>query len=144
MLLFIINSIILSVQSEAVVGRKAAKEFYEHDPTGVIMAIIAMTVVFISLFLLYILLITAAGIINGKFKLKRNVSNTNKSEEIKSAQPVSGEINAAIGMALYLYKSRLHDIESFKLTINRVSRIYSPWSSKIYSLRKTPQRIIRK
>lgn len=43
--------------------------------------------------------------------------------------------SAAIAMALYLYKD-LHDQESNILTIERVSRLYSPWCSKYYNMRK--------
>ncbi|MDX9905877.1 MAG: lamin tail domain-containing protein, partial [Bacteroidales bacterium] len=41
----------------------------------------------------------------------------------------------AIAMALFLY-NEVHDEESNILTIERVSRIYSPWSSKYYNMRK--------
>jgi hypothetical protein len=69
--------------------------------------------------------------------------------KVKAGKPVSdddeehiheitGELNAAIAMTLYLYASELHDAENMVLTINKVSRTYSPWSSKIYTLRKTP------
>ncbi len=43
--------------------------------------------------------------------------------------------NAAIAMALYLCLDEIHDEESNVITIRRVSRIYSPWSSKLYSMR---------
>ena len=33
-----------------------------------------------------------------------------------------------------------HDTESTILTINKVKRAYSPWSSKIYNLRTLPDR----
>ena len=52
---------------------------------------------------------------------------------------VSGEVNAAIAMALYLYSSEIHDQEDPVITMIRVSRTYSPWSSKIYGLRKLPR-----
>jgi len=51
----------------------------------------------------------------------------------------SGEINAAIAMALYLYSNELHDQENPVITMIKVSRTYSPWSSKIYGLRKSPR-----
>jgi hypothetical protein len=51
---------------------------------------------------------------------------------------VSGEINAAISAALYLYFEEVHDFESTVLTIKKVQRSYSPWSSKIYGLREYP------
>jgi hypothetical protein len=46
---------------------------------------------------------------------------------------------AAIALAIHLYKSEMHDMESFTITLQKVSRIYSPWSSKIYTLRQNPR-----
>jgi glutaconyl-CoA/methylmalonyl-CoA decarboxylase subunit delta len=47
---------------------------------------------------------------------------------------VSGEENAAIALALHLFMNEIHDEESNIITIRKVSRTYSPWSSKIYGL----------
>jgi hypothetical protein len=52
----------------------------------------------------------------------------------------SGEVFAAIGMAMHEFQDESHDVENTVLTILRVARIYSPWSSKIYGLRQTPHR----
>ena len=52
---------------------------------------------------------------------------------------LSGEVTAAIVMAMYLYSSEIHDQEDPVITMIRVSRTYSPWSSKIYGLRKSPR-----
>ena len=49
----------------------------------------------------------------------------------------SGEEIAAIAMALYEHLNA-HDTENTILTINKVKRTYSPWSSKIYGLREVP------
>ena len=49
------------------------------------------------------------------------------------------EIAAAIITALKLYKSNLHDKESEMLTIHRITRAYSPWSSKIHGLTQVPE-----
>ena len=69
-----------------------------------------------------------------------------KAEKLKKAaspglakEKLSGEVNAAIVMALYLYGSELHDQEDPIITMTKVSRTYSPWSSKIYGLRKSPR-----
>ena len=51
----------------------------------------------------------------------------------------SGEVIAAISAALAEHLDA-HDRESTILTINKVRRAYSPWSSKIYSLRELPHR----
>lgn len=53
---------------------------------------------------------------------------------------ISAEEVAAITTALKLYKSALHDRESDMLTISRITRMYSPWNSKIHGLTQLPQR----
>ncbi|MEI7492120.1 MAG: OadG family protein [Bacteroidota bacterium] len=47
---------------------------------------------------------------------------------------MTGEENAAIAAALYLFFSELHDQEKYVMTIKKVSRTYSPWSSKFYNI----------
>lgn len=49
------------------------------------------------------------------------------------------EMAAAIALAIHMYKSDIHDQESFTITLKKVSKIYSPWSSKIYTLRQNPR-----
>ena len=49
------------------------------------------------------------------------------------------EICAAISIALYLNMSEVHDYEKTILTIDKIGRTYSPWSSKIYSMRRHPR-----
>jgi len=50
------------------------------------------------------------------------------------------EVAAVISYALHLYQQQLHDYENMILTIQKVVRPYSPWSSKIYGLRQWPRR----
>ncbi|MDR0510369.1 MAG: hypothetical protein LBH06_04680 [Rikenellaceae bacterium] len=50
------------------------------------------------------------------------------------------EIIAAIGVALVQYEDDLRHAEHMVLTINRVARAYSPWSSKIYGIMNQPVR----
>ncbi len=59
-------------------------------------------------------------------------------EQLVKPDP-SGEIHAAIAMALYLYRNELHDQENPVITMIRTSKTYSPWSSKIYHLRRLPR-----
>jgi len=49
------------------------------------------------------------------------------------------EIMSAIAAAIFLYRQEVHDIENTVLTIKRIDRMYSPWSSKIYGLRRSPR-----
>jgi len=67
-----------------------------------------------------------------KRKLKREGKYTEKEGE--EEEYIAGEVNAAIGTALSLYFSDLHDDESKIITIKRVEKRYSPWSSKIYNI----------
>lgn len=52
----------------------------------------------------------------------------------KGTLEISGDVNAAISMAIYLCMNERHDEESGKITAKKVSKRYSPWSSKIYTI----------
>ncbi len=47
---------------------------------------------------------------------------------------IGNEEYAAIAAAIYMYNNELHDEENTILTINRISKAYSPWSSKLYNM----------
>jgi hypothetical protein len=53
---------------------------------------------------------------------------------------ISGEASAAISTALYLHFQEKHDLENTVLTIKRIQRAYSPWSSKLYGIREYPKK----
>lgn len=105
-----------------------------------VIAIVGYVIVFIALFSLYGLFRTMPRLINlslkrGKSKGKGHKLNT-KEEEM-----ISGEETAAIAMALQLVFDEMHDEESGVLTIKKISKAYSPWSSKIYAVRNQFNRI---
>jgi hypothetical protein len=110
-----------------------------NETSGAGMAIAALIIVFVVLVALYFIYKLISGLhsldIRNRFIKKKGIE---KAAEISTAS-ISGEVNAAIVMTLYLYQNELHDIENTVLTIKKVSRTYSPWSSKIYGLRKTPR-----
>jgi len=60
-----------------------------------------------------------------------------KSESVVPAatsdEVLSGDI-VAIAMALHQFYDEVHDDESNVITIKRIERRYSPWSSKIYGV----------
>ncbi|MBP6936702.1 OadG family transporter subunit [Bacteroides sp.] len=118
-------------------------KFRRLDSSGIGMSIIAMGVVFSGLILLYISFRIVGGL--GLMLAKRNAMKargiTDKKEaKEKAIGTESGEVFAAIAMALHECQDRVHDIEDTILTINKVKRNYSPWSSKIYTLRQDPKR----
>lgn len=116
--------------------------FRQEDPSGTAMSIVAMSVVFTALLCLYGIFRTL-----GKFMHSQNSKKIAKSNaptpvavaKPKNADDVNGEILAAIAMALNSYYDDLHDLESEIVTINRVARVYSPWSSKIHTMTKNPR-----
>jgi hypothetical protein len=95
--------------------------------------IIGQSVVFLALLTIYLIFRYGIPAIL-RFKLRKIARNIGKRVE-EMHEEVPADMNAAIAMALYLYYSELHDEESNVITINRVSRTYSPWSSKLYNMR---------
>lgn len=114
----------------------AGEEFVKMDPSGLGLTFIAMSVVFFSLALLYVVYKNMGRYFTRKARKKLQPSDTAQTKD--EDEGISGELNAAIVMALHLYQSELHDIENTVLTIRKTSRNYSPWSSKIYTIRKYP------
>lgn len=115
--------------------------FAEHDPHGFAMAVMAMCIVFTALLVLSICfyIISRIGVsVSRKRKAKALAGEEIESEEQHREQD-SGEVIAAIAAALVEHLDA-HDRENTILTINKVRRAYSPWSSKIYSLRELPRR----
>ena len=114
--------------------------FAEKDKNGFAMAIMAMGIVFSALLLLCICFYIIS-------KIGERVSSRNKTKTLSSSETEihvekghdSGEEIAAIAMALHEHLNA-HDSENTVLTINKVKRAYSPWSSKIYGLRQLPQK----
>ncbi len=120
---------------------KKIEEFATRDENGFGMTLMAMCIVFSALLLLCLCFygIGKIGAAVSKMNKMRahGVTREEASEEI--AVHDSGEEIAAIAMALYEHLNA-HDSENTILTINKVKRAYSPWSSKIYSLREVPSR----
>lgn len=115
----------------------AAEEFGKMDPTGIAMAVIAMSIVFSSLILLYITFKYLAKLYNIDFK-KLLKKRHPEDEVFKAPDEIPEETIAAISLALYLYQMELQGLEDAVMTFKNAAKTYSPWSSKIYGLRRSP------
>ena len=132
-----------STNNKTIDSNAKMEKFEEHDSNGIGMSISAMSVVFCGLILLFI-----AFKIVGKASVSLSKRNAMKAKGITDKQEAKekklgeapGEIFAAIAMAMHEMQSDVHDVEDTVLTITRVKRSYSPWSSKIYTLRETPNK----
>lgn len=112
--------------------------FKQNDALGIGMTITAMVVVFTGLLLLYLVFKQI-----GKLAIsvsKRNTKKAGENTPLANPGEVSGEVFAAIATALYEFTEDVHDMENTVLTIRKVTRNYSPWSSKIYGLRELPKK----
>lgn len=102
-------------------------------------AVVGYVIVFSALVILVMVFLYLPKLINmeARNRMRR------KGQEVLANQPmtpISGEENAAIAMAMYLFFNEMHDEESNIITIRKVSRTYSPWSSKIYGLNSLDQK----
>ena len=132
-----------STNNKTLSGNAKMEKFQSHDSAGVGMSITAMSVVFFGLILLYICF---RGI--GKLAIMLRRRNAMEAKDIKCEEEAKekklgeapGEVIAAISLAMHEMQNDVHDVEDTVLTITRVKRTYSPWSSKIYTLRELPKK----
>ena len=73
-------------------------------------------------------------------KANKEINESGQSEVENKNVDNLAEVAAVISYALHLYQQDIHDYENMILTIQKVVRPYSPWSSKIYGLRQIPRR----
>ena len=102
-------------------------------------SVTAMAVVFIGLILLY-----GAFKYVGKTAIRLSKNRAKKSgiehSHTEGQHIDEGAVFAAIATALFEVDEDIHDLENTVLTIHKVTRRYSPWSSKIYGMRDLPQK----
>ena len=115
------------------------ENFQKNDSWGIGMTITAMVVVFLGLILLY-----GAFKYVGKTAIRLSQRRAKKLgvEHVKNDDNHidEGAVFAAIATALYEIDEDVHDMENTVLTIQKVTRRYSPWSSKIYGMRDLPRK----
>ncbi len=114
-------------------------DFSQIDGFATTIALVGYLVVFIALVLLYLVFYNLPSLL--RIDLRKLLAGKSEKETVlkREGVKVTGEINAAIGMAIFLYINEMHDKESGVITIKKISRRYSPWSSKIYGLRQYPR-----
>ena len=134
-----------SSNNKIVDTNKKVEMFAETDGNGFGLAAMAMIIVFSALLLLCICFYIISRIGSKVSRRNKARSHGMSAETLTGRQTVqttdhdSGEEIAAVVMALHEHLNA-HDKESTILTINKVRKSYSPWSSKIYSLRELPRR----
>lgn len=101
---------------------------------GWIVTLSGFLIVITALVILFFIFTGVSKAINANWK-KASKDESKKVEKVAKGTAVdaNGDIIAAIGLALSL-SMEVHDNEPNEITITRIQRRYSPWSSKIYGL----------
>jgi len=102
--------------------------------TSAISLLILLNIILLSIVLIYFVVRVIVP------RIKKYGSELKEKKSMESETEMSTEIRppdteAAIALALYMYFNEMHDEESDIITVKRVSKTYSPWSSKLYSMR---------
>ena len=113
-----------------------------NDSWGGAITIIAMCIVISALIILSLLFLAFGKISKSMIaKKKSHIVKTNEKMAASDdhADVDSGDVIAAIAVALAEHFGEGHDMEDTILTIRKLQRAYSPWNSKIYNLRQAPE-----
>ncbi|MBD5330155.1 MAG: OadG family protein [Bacteroides sp.] len=119
-----------------------AQNAAENDSAGGAITLIAMCIVIGALVVLSLLFMIFGKISSRSHARKKKEAHgvDDSNAEDHHDENDSGEVIAAIAMALAEHFGQGHDIEDTILTIKRMRKAYSPWNSKIYNLRQLPDR----
>ena len=136
-----VNTVQMSETARKMIQAEKAKNAAENDRFGGAITIIAMCIVLFALIVLSILFLFFGKISTAVMSNKKREAHgvTAETSEDHHDELDSGEVIAAIGMALAEHFGQGHDMEDTLLTIKRMKRSYSPWNSKIYNMRQTPE-----
>ncbi|MBE0640743.1 MAG: OadG family protein [Bacteroidales bacterium] len=101
-------------------------------PFSIIVSLVGYIIVFTALILLAQVYTHIPKLLH--LEIRKKLRRAGKHKQAEKELSIPGEVSAAISLALFLHFNAQHDDESGVVTIKRVSKRYSPWSSKIYGL----------
>lgn len=138
-----------SLLASLAVSARGADTILDKDPVGIYVTIVSVVTVLSALVVLFLLIQLFAKLMvrSAQKKAAQSKNRGVQVDDMKVSVPagcesvLNGEIIAAIALAVKLNKDEMHDRESDVITINKVARVYSPWSSKIHGLTPMPERI---
>ena len=103
----------------------------------IVVTVLGYGIVFLALLTLYLFFANLTKLIVAARRRKTKASGKQSANENDST--ISGEVAAAISMALTLEFQEAHDIEATIITMKKVQSTYSPWNSKLHGLRQNPK-----
>ncbi|SUB89208.1 Uncharacterised protein [Porphyromonas macacae] len=111
----------------------------ERDPSGGIMTITAISVVFLGLLLMSYFFKLIGSFSNRPSKKSKVKAHTTASSTTPQTGEIPEEVQVAIALALYEETENVHDPESYVLTFANNRNTHSGWSSKSQIMRPSPQ-----
>lgn len=100
---------------------------------GILISIVGYSVTLVTLALLYNAFRYLPKILH--LQVRKRLRRLGHHIEPDEDLSVKGDEAAAIALALHLYFNELHDEEPTRMTIRKIPKSYSPWSSKIFGMR---------
>lgn len=136
-----VNTVQESELTRKAIQAEKARNAAENDRFGGAITIIAMCIVLSALIILSLLFLGFGKISSIILTKKKRAAHgvTSETSEEHHEELDSGEVIAAIGMALAEHFGQGHDMEDTILTIKRMRKAYSPLNSKIYNMRHMPE-----
>ena len=136
-----VNTVQESEMTRKAIQAEKARNAAENDSFGGAITIIAMCIVLCALIVLSVLFLGFGKISSSVQTRKKREAHgvTKESSESHHDELDSGEVIAAIAMALAEHMGQGHDQENTILTLRRMKKSYSPWNSKIYNMRQVPE-----
>ncbi len=118
---------------------RKAEEIAKADPIGVGLTVAAVSVVFLVLMILAILFTYYGKAIVHfqKRKVEKEAAAKGKNIDaaaIEKSVDHSGDVDAAIAAAIFLFTEEMHDEENTVITIQKVERAWTPWNAKYYNM----------
>ncbi|MCM1004989.1 MAG: OadG family protein [Prevotella sp.] len=110
----------------------------EADNSGMGVTLMSMCIVLFALIVLSLLFLFFGKVFAKNQSKKKSEAKGETTVSADEDDHDSGEVIAAIAMALDEHFNSKHDLEDTVLTIRRMKRAYSPWNSKIYNMREVP------
>lgn len=126
-----------SEMTRKMIQAEKARNAAENDEYGGAITIIAMSIVLSALVILSLLFLLFGKVSSSLQKHRKRKAHGVSADEAEDHHEEldSGEVIAAISMALAEHEGHGHDMEDTILTIRRMRKAYSPWNSKIYNMR---------
>lgn len=103
---------------------------------GVSIAVLGISVVFLSLVVLFFCMKIFVRLLDPSRKSAPKKSGALEISGRTGIEPMTGEVIAAISMAIQRSRDEFHDLEQTIITLSRITKPYSPWSSKIHGIRR--------